>query len=103
MHRRTTPKIFANSQELRHNQTEAESKLWQVLRAHQTEAIHFRRQHAIGNYIVDFCSPRKRLIIELDGTPFGRNTLNRKPMTTSARHSLHQKAIGFCAFGTTKC
>lgn len=35
--------------------------------AHQIENVHFRRQHAIGNYIVDFCSPRQKLIIELDG------------------------------------
>lgn len=28
----------------------------------------FRRQHAIGNYIPDFCSPKARLIIELDGS-----------------------------------
>jgi very-short-patch-repair endonuclease len=32
------------------------------------ENIHFRRQHAIGNYIADFCAPRKRLIIEVDGS-----------------------------------
>jgi very-short-patch-repair endonuclease len=24
--------------------------------------------HAIGNYIVDFCAPRKKLVIELDGS-----------------------------------
>lgn len=30
--------------------------------------VHFRPQHAIGNYIVDFCAPRKKLIIELDGS-----------------------------------
>jgi very-short-patch-repair endonuclease len=29
--------------------------------------VHFRNQHAIGNYIVDFCAPRKKLIIEVDG------------------------------------
>ena len=29
--------------------------------------VHFRNQHAIGNYIADFCAPRKKLIIELDG------------------------------------
>jgi very-short-patch-repair endonuclease len=28
----------------------------------------FRRQHAIGPYIVDFYAPRKKLIIELDGS-----------------------------------
>ncbi len=30
-------------------------------------AFTFRRQHAIGPYIVDFCAPREKLIIEVDG------------------------------------
>jgi very-short-patch-repair endonuclease len=30
--------------------------------------VQFRRQHTIGKYIVDFCSPRRKLIIELDGS-----------------------------------
>ena len=30
--------------------------------------VHFRNQHAIGKYIVDFCAPRKKLVIELDGS-----------------------------------
>lgn len=29
--------------------------------------VHFRPQHAIGTYIVDFCAPRRKIIIELDG------------------------------------
>ena len=66
-HRRTTPKIFEHSRKLRHNQTEAEAKLWRALRAHQMNDVHFRRQHAIGSYIVDFCAPRKKLVIEVDG------------------------------------
>ena len=53
--------------ELRHNMTPAEAKLWRFLRAHQAKDAHFRRQHAIGNYIVDFCSPKHKLIIEVDG------------------------------------
>ena len=38
------------------------------LRAHRMGNVHFRNQHAIGNYIVDFCVPCKKLIIELDGS-----------------------------------
>ena len=30
--------------------------------------MKFRRQHAIGNYIVDFCAIKQKLIIELDGS-----------------------------------
>jgi very-short-patch-repair endonuclease len=29
----------------------------------------FRRQHPIGPYIVDFCAPRRQIIVELDGEP----------------------------------
>ncbi len=65
-HRRTSPITFYNSRELRHNQTEAENKLWRVLRMHGLNGIHFRRQHAIGSYIVDFFAPQKKLIIELN-------------------------------------
>jgi very-short-patch-repair endonuclease len=48
--------------------TPAETKLWAHLRAHRTGDVHFRNQHAIGNYIVDFCAPRKKLVVELDGS-----------------------------------
>ena len=68
MHKRTTPKIFGRAKELHRNMTEPEAKLWARLRAHRTAAIHFRNQHAIGNYVVDFCAPRQKLIIELDGS-----------------------------------
>jgi very-short-patch-repair endonuclease len=67
MHKRTTPKIFAHAKELHRNMSPAEAKLWKHLRAHRMDGVHFRNQHAVGNYIVDFCSPRKKLIIELDG------------------------------------
>jgi adenine-specific DNA-methyltransferase len=32
------------------------------------KGVHFRPQHPIGNYIVDFYAARKKLIIELDGS-----------------------------------
>jgi very-short-patch-repair endonuclease len=74
MHKRTTPKVFGKAKKLHRNMTPAEIKLWAHLRAHRMKDVHFRNQHAIGNYIVDFspkgtmCAPRRRLIIELDGS-----------------------------------
>ena len=62
------PKMQHRAGELRHNQTEAEAILWSRLRAHRMGGVKFRRQHAIDNYIVDFCSPRRKLILELDGS-----------------------------------
>lgn len=66
--RRSTPKIMRRAGELRLNLTPAENKLWSRLRAHRLGGVGFRRQHAIGNYITDFCTPSKMLIIELDGS-----------------------------------
>jgi len=48
--------------------TEAEARLWARLRAHRMKDLHFRNQHAIGPYVVDFCAPRRKLIIEVDGS-----------------------------------
>jgi very-short-patch-repair endonuclease len=52
---------------LRREPTPAEAKLWSRIRNAQL-GVTFRRQHAIGNYILDFCSPKAKLIIELDGS-----------------------------------
>ena len=68
MHKRTTPKVFGHAKILHRNMTPAEAKLWTHLRAHRLKDVHFRNQHAIGNYVVDFCAPRRKLIIELDGS-----------------------------------
>jgi very-short-patch-repair endonuclease len=54
MHKRTTPKIFGHAKENHRNLTPAEAKLWARLRAHRMKEIHFRNQHAIGNFVVDF-------------------------------------------------
>ncbi len=67
MHR-AVAKAFSRARQLCRNMTEAEAKIWTHLRAHRMGAVHFRRQHAIRHYIVDFCAPRQKLIIELDGS-----------------------------------
>ncbi len=66
--RRSSPKILHRAGELRHEPTPAEAKLWAYLRTLREENIHFRKQHAIGPYIADFCAPRRKLIVELDGS-----------------------------------
>jgi len=52
---------------LRQNQTLAEQRLWQQLRAKRSTALRFRRQYPIGNYVVDFVCLATRLIVEIDG------------------------------------
>ena len=68
MHKRTSPKIFHRARELRRQRTPEEIKLWSRLRNHQLDDIGFRQQHAIGDTIVDFVAPRKKLVVELDGS-----------------------------------
>jgi very-short-patch-repair endonuclease len=53
---------------LRKQTTPAEKKLWAYLRLMREKGVRFRRQYAIGPFITDFCSPRKKFIIELDGS-----------------------------------
>jgi len=45
----------------------AESAMWKLLRDRKLEGVKFRRQTPIGRYVVDFCCPALRLIVELDG------------------------------------
>ena len=52
---------------LRKNSTDAENHLWYFLRSRHLQGFKFRRQYAIGCYIVDFICIKKKLIIEIDG------------------------------------
>jgi len=52
---------------LRQNQTEAETFLWQKLRKKRLKNCQFYRQRIICNYIVDFYCPEAKLAIEIDG------------------------------------
>jgi very-short-patch-repair endonuclease len=52
---------------LRKNQTDAERKLWSILRNRHLTGVKFRRQFPVGRYILDFYSPEYKLGIEADG------------------------------------
>ena len=47
--------------------TEAESIVWDLLKAKSINGYKFRRQHVIKDYIVDFVCLNKKLVIEIDG------------------------------------
>lgn len=52
---------------LRGHMTPAEAKLWNHLKGKQLEGRKFRRQHSVGQYILDFYCTSSKLAIELDG------------------------------------
>jgi len=59
------PKTFKHH--LRQNMTDAEHHLWYHIRAYRLKGFKFRRQHPIGDYIVDFYCHAAKLIVEIDG------------------------------------
>ncbi|MFC3695407.1 endonuclease domain-containing protein [Chenggangzhangella methanolivorans] len=62
-----TPVITRLARAHRSRPTDAEKKLWRLLRGLELEGTHFRRQVVIGGYIADFACRRAKLVIEVDG------------------------------------
>jgi len=47
--------------------TPAEAALWNSIKNKKIAGLKFRRQHSVGNFILDFYCPSIKLCIELDG------------------------------------
>jgi very-short-patch-repair endonuclease len=58
---------LAKARGLRRRPTDAEKKLWRLLRDRRFADVKFRRQHPVGPYVVDFFCARAKLVLELDG------------------------------------
>ena len=67
LHQGAKPSTHEHARELRQRTTEAEEKLWDLLRNRKLKGKKFRRQHAIAGYIADFYCHESKLVIELDG------------------------------------
>ena len=78
------------AKENRQNMTVAERYLWDHLRDYQ-HTYHFRRQHIIGDYIVDFVSLEYKLVIEVDGGYHAE----RQQMEDDARRTEDLNHMGF--------
>ena len=48
------------------------------MKGKQIEGIKFRRQEPIGQYIVDFASHDKKLVIEIDGGQHSENEVRKR-------------------------
>src|SRR3989344_548172 len=64
--------LIGNRRRLRNKSTKAEVLLWHYLKDKQL-GNKFRRQHSIGNFIVDFYCPKTKLIVEIDGSQHQEN------------------------------
>lgn len=82
------------ARQLRSNTTEAETKLWSVLRRRQLDGLRFRRQVPLGRYVVDFACYSERLVIEVDGGQHGE----RKPADDLRTHWLESQGYRVVRF-----
>ena len=62
------------ARDLRRHMNLAEQLVWSKVRAHRMGGRKFRRQHPIGQYIVDFVCLEARLVIEIDGETHGNDS-----------------------------
>jgi very-short-patch-repair endonuclease len=73
--------------------TEAERKLWTILRLRQVNGYKFRRQVPLGQYIADFVCHEARLVVEIDGGQHHH---------ASPREAERTVFLQFCGSGTTR-
>ena len=55
------------ARQLRRNMSLPEVLLWECVRAGRAGGLKFRRQHAVGPFILDFYCAGSRLVVEVDG------------------------------------
>ena len=77
---------WANRQQL----TPSEARLWSALKARQL-GVQFRREVPLaGRYIVDFCAPSVRLVVEVDGR------CHEARRQADARRDAELRGLGYC-------
>ncbi|HLZ69287.1 MAG TPA: endonuclease domain-containing protein [Dehalococcoidia bacterium] len=65
--RGVSPELAEAARRLRQEATPAERVLWQALRGGRLAGLKFRRQHAVGPFVLDFFCPKHKLVVEVDG------------------------------------
>ena len=83
--------LVSIARELRKNQTSAEEIMWELVRNHRFMNLKIRRQHQIGDYIVDFYCHEHKLVLELDGEVH----LVEKQAKKDHKRDAYLKSLGF--------
>ena len=90
-------KLIAFARQLRKAPTDAEQKLWSLLRRGKLDGYHFRRQVPMAGYIVDFCCLSAGLGIEADGgqhsDPGAREYDQGRSRELAAQSPLHASEV----------
>jgi very-short-patch-repair endonuclease len=83
------PAVQIAARQLRQAMTPAEQRLWQALRSQKLSGLKFRRQHPIGQFVLDFFCPACALAVELDGSVHDRQ------QEQDAARTKHLTAYGY--------
>ena len=81
-HQFVRPRQRKHARSMRRIATDAERKLWFLLRDRRLDGIKFRRQVPFGSYTVDFVCFERRLVVEVDG---GQHSNSQIDKTRDAR------------------
>jgi very-short-patch-repair endonuclease len=63
----------SKARQMRQTSTDAERRIWSALRDRRLMRYKFRRQHPVGDFIVDFACTEYQLAIEVDGGQHSEN------------------------------
>ncbi|MBV8401684.1 MAG: endonuclease domain-containing protein, partial [Acetobacteraceae bacterium] len=66
------------ARDLRQSSTDAGRRMWSALRHRRLSRYRFRRQHPIGDFVVDFACTEHALVIEIDGGQHSDNPLDTR-------------------------
>ena len=83
MERKHPAHDYAKARKLRSSMSLPEVLLWNYLRK-KPQGVKFRRQHPVGNYVIDFYCPSARIGIEIDGIA---HDMGDRPVKDQARAS----------------
>jgi len=89
------PEKRKQAHRLRSNVTDAERMTWRLIRARRILGAKFRRQQAIGPYIVDFFCPEFGLVIEIDGSQHAEDRAAHDAARTQWLESKGYRVIRF--------
>ena len=73
----TSQLLFEKAKQFRNNMTGPEEILWMHLR-NGINGFKFRKQHPMGNYIVDLFCFKAKLVIEIDGSVHNKDEIKEK-------------------------
>ena len=83
-HTNIDPQTRSTAKRLRRGQTDAERKMWRLLRPFRDDGIPFRRQAPVGPYVVDFAWLGGRIAIEVDGGQHNEIVIQHKDTERTA-------------------